>query len=151
MQVSLAVNIPYSKGWKGHHQPPSNITAMPTPFLGLRTTIYKVADLPKARDWYSRVLHIEPYFNEPFYVGFNVAGYELGLQPEENESPDKTEGVATYWGVADVMHTYGTLLELGATPHEAPQEVGGGIVIATVKDPWSNLFWIIYNPHFQLP
>jgi lactoylglutathione lyase len=125
---------------------------MQTPFLGLRTTIYKVADLPKARDWYSRVLRIEPYFNEPFYVGFNVAGYELGLQPDANFSAaGKTEGISTYWGVADVARTYDSLLELGATPHETPREVGGGIVVATVKDPWGNLFGIIYNPHFQLP
>lgn len=122
---------------------------MPTPFLGLRTTIYKVADLPKARDWYSHVLHVEPYFDEPFYVGFNVAGYELGLRPDDSASTSRAEGVVTYWGVAEVAHTYKALLEHGATP-EAPREVGGGIVVATVKDPWGNLFGIIYNPHFQL-
>ncbi len=125
---------------------------MQTPFLGLRTTIYKVADLAKAKDWYSRVLQIQPYFDEPFYVGFNVAGYELGLQPDDNASPATARaGVVTYWGVADVPGTYQTLLQRGATPHEAPAEVGGGIVVAAVKDPWGNPFGIIYNPHFTLP
>ncbi|MEI6411000.1 MAG: VOC family protein, partial [Bacteroidota bacterium] len=56
---------------------------MKTPFLGLRTVIYRVDDLTKATEWYSKAIGYGPYFNEPFYVGFNVAGYELGLQPEE--------------------------------------------------------------------
>ena len=55
---------------------------MDTPFLGLRTAIYWVADIEAAKAWYTKVLGIEPYFDEPFYVGFNVGGYELGLQPE---------------------------------------------------------------------
>ena len=56
---------------------------MSTPMLGLRTTVNKVADLAKAKDWYSDVFQVEPYFDEPFYVGFNVAGYELGLMPDD--------------------------------------------------------------------
>jgi catechol 2,3-dioxygenase-like lactoylglutathione lyase family enzyme len=62
----------------------TNPLPMQTPFPGVTHLHYKVADLAKAKDWYSRVLQIEPYFDEPFYVGFNVAGYELGLQPDDN-------------------------------------------------------------------
>ena len=69
-------------------------------FLGLRTAAYYVPDIAKARDWYSSVLGFAPYFDQPFYVGFNVAGYELGLQPSE-ASADKTEAVDAYWGVED--------------------------------------------------
>ena len=117
--------------------------------LGLRTTIYRVSDIEKAKTWYSDFLGIEPYFNEPFYVGFNVAGYELGLQPDaKNEA--KTDGVVTYWGVNDVQAVYEDLLSKGAKPFEAPDEVGGGIIVAAVKDPWDNVFGIIYNPHFSL-
>lgn len=65
--------------------------------LGLRTTIYKVSDMEKAKKWYSDFLGFEPYFDEPFYVGFNVAGYELGLQPEEEtQSTEKADSVITY-------------------------------------------------------
>ena len=96
------------------------------------------------------MLQIQPYSDEPFYVGFNVAGYELGLQPQDNASPATArEGVVTYWGVADVPGTYQTLLQLGAASHEAPAEVSG-IVVAAVTDPWGNPFGIIYNPHFTL-
>ena len=49
-------------------------------FLGLRTVIYNPGDMDKAKAWYSSVLGIAPYFDEPFYVGFNVGGYELGLE-----------------------------------------------------------------------
>jgi catechol 2,3-dioxygenase-like lactoylglutathione lyase family enzyme len=49
-------------------------------FQGLRTVIYAVADLEKAKDWYSQVLSQQPYFSAPFYVGFNVGGFELGTR-----------------------------------------------------------------------
>ena len=57
---------------------------MKTPMLGLRTTVNKVADLAKAKEWYGEAFQIAPYFDEPFYVGFNVAGYELGLMPDDS-------------------------------------------------------------------
>ncbi len=119
---------------------------MKQPLLGLRTTIYRVSDIEKAKTWYSEFLGIEPYFDEPFYVGFNVAGYELGLQPDEKNEA-KTDGVITYWGVNDVQEVYEDLLSKGAKAFEEPDEVGGGIIAAAVKDPWDNVFGIIYNPH----
>lgn len=70
-------------------------------FLGLRTAIYHVDDIESARDWYSSVLGFKPYFDEPFYVGFNVAGYELGLQPGAAHSEGKSDSVVAYWGVED--------------------------------------------------
>lgn len=118
-------------------------------FLGLRTTAYKVSDISQAKIWYSNILGFEPYFDEPFYVGYNVAGYELGLQPDEKNDA-KSDGVITYWGVENVEEKYNELLAAGATTYEAPNEVGGGIIVAAVKDPWDNVFGIIYNPHFSL-
>lgn len=123
---------------------------MKTAFLGLRTCIYRVSDLAAAKRWYAEVFAVQPYFDEPFYVGFEVAGYELGLQPEETAG-EKGESVFTYWGVSDVDSEYKRLLELGAKPHEAPTAVGGGIKVASVLDPWKNIVGIIFNPHFKLP
>lgn len=121
-------------------------------FQGLRTVIYAVDDLEKAKDWYSRLLNQMPYFDEPFYVGYNVGGYELGLIPDEaTKDADKTNGVTTYWGVEDADLSYAKLLVLGATPHEAVQDVGGGIRVGAVKDPFGNVVGIIFNPHFALP
>ncbi len=117
--------------------------------LGLRTTIYHVEDLQAAKEWYTKVLGIVPYFDEPFYVGFNVGGYELGLNPDTSKVT-KGSGSYTYWGVEDARAEYQRLLELGAMPHEAVQDVGGGILVATVLDRWSNVFGIIENPHFKI-
>jgi len=119
--------------------------------LGLRTTIYKVNDIDKAKEWYTRAFNTSPYFDEPFYVGFNIAGYELGLQPDATHANDKTANVVTYWGVESVDQEYNRLLSLGATESEAPQNVGGDIVVAAVKDPWGNTVGLIYNPEFKLP
>lgn len=119
-------------------------------FHGLRTTIYKVSDINKAKAWYSKALGIQPYFDEPFYVGFNVGGYELGLQPEEGDEGAAKGGVVSYWGVDDVKKTYARLLSQGATAHEEPADVGGNIIVAAVKDPWGNIFGVIYNPHFKV-
>lgn len=118
--------------------------------LGLRTTIYKVEDLDAAKKWYAKAFETEPYFDEPFHVGFEIAGYELGLQPEEKSDKPKTANVETYWGVEDVTSAFDKFISLGATAHEKPQEVGGGIIVATVKDPWKNVIGLIYNPHFKL-
>ena len=115
-------------------------------FLGLRTAVYYVGDMQKARDWYSSILGQQPYFDEPFYVGFNVSGFELGLHPDEGRK--KGEGHAAYWGVDNADIALQKLLELGATENEGVQDVGGGIKVATVKDPFGNVLGIIENPHF---
>ena len=120
-------------------------------FHGLRTTIYKVTDIAKAKAWYAKAFGVEPYFDEPFYVGFNIGGYELGLQPDFNTSISKVGSVVTYWGVDDAAKSYERLLELGATEFEKPTNVGGDIVVAAVKDPWGNVVGVIYNPTFKLP
>ena len=124
---------------------------MPLNLLGLRTVGYKVEDLAKAKEWYTNVLGIAPYFDEPFYVGFNVAGYELGLQPMDSPDEIKTTNTTSYWGVQNVQEAYDLLLANGATPFEEPADVGSDIVVATVIDPWGNTFGVIYNPHFRLP
>jgi lactoylglutathione lyase len=119
-------------------------------FLGLRTVAYHVSDIAKAKDWYTMVFGVKPYFDEPFYVGFNIVGYELGLMPVENASNNKSDNVVVYWGVDDINKSYYRLLELGALSHGAPQNVGGDIMVASVKDPWDNVIGIIYNPGFKL-
>ena len=85
--------------------------------LGLRTAIYRVGNLDRAKEWYGAVLGKKPYFDEPFYAGFDVGGFELGLQPREpgDPSPVGGEGVVAYWGVQDADGAYAHLLELGAT------------------------------------
>jgi lactoylglutathione lyase len=122
---------------------------MSTSILGLRTAGYRVTDINEAKAWYSKAFNTEPYFNEPFYVGFNIGGFELGLQPVEDGASTGQGGVEVYWGVDDIGAVYLHLLSIGATEHQAPNNVGGDIMVALVKDPWQNLLGIIYNPGFQ--
>ena len=114
----------------------------PSMLQGLRTTIYSVgSQLEAATTWFESMLGSPPYFNQPFYVGFNVGGYELGLIPDG-------EGASTYWGVPEIQAAWSRLLEMGASPLEEPKDVGGGIWVATVRDPFGNALGIIENPHF---
>lgn len=113
--------------------------------LGLRTAIYPAPDLERARDWYTQVLDKAPYFDQPFYVGFSVGGFELGLLPDAEPG---TAGPQPLWGVADASAAYARLLELGATGLEPVKDVGEGIKVAAVLDPFGNRFGIIENPHF---
>ncbi len=118
---------------------------MATSLLGLRTVIYPVLDLDAAKDWWIRLLGMQPYFDEPFYVGFEVAGYELGLLP--NAQP--ADGALTYWGVDDVAEAMSDALAAGAEIHVPASEVGGGIVTATARSPDGSIVGFIFNPHFK--
>jgi len=93
---------------------------------GLRTHVYQVADLDAAKAWYAALLGTSPYFDEPFYVGFNVGGYELGLQPRDGADAEQAKGAVTYWGVPDADAAYARLLSLGASEYQPVQDVGGG-------------------------
>ena len=112
--------------------------------LGLRTVIYRAPDLAAGKQWYTKFLGLGPYFDQPFYVGFNVGGYELGLLPDATQT---TAGA--YWGVKDIDAAYARALELGATPHTEIADVGEGIRTAEVLDPFGNVLGIIENPNFK--
>jgi predicted enzyme related to lactoylglutathione lyase len=115
-------------------------------FLGLRTVIYPAPDLERAKAWYASLLGTQPYFDQPFYVGFDVGGYELGLDPDPEAGAD---GPRTYWGVDDADSALAQLLAVGARPHGAVADVGEGIRVASVLDPSGHIVGIIENPHFK--
>src|ERR671930_1204064 len=117
--------------------------------LGLRTAIYRVSDLARAKEWYSRAFGVEPYFDQPFYVGFNIGGYELGLDPNPKGGKPGPGGSVAYWGVPDVDKAVAQFLRAGATLKSPVQDVGDGIKVATVADPFDNLIGLIENPHFS--
>ncbi len=116
-------------------------------FKGLRTTIYQVADIGAGKRWYEAAFGVTPYFDQPFYVGFNIGGYELGLQAD-SPAVSMTDNVIAYWGVDDADAAFAHLLAQGATPHHAVQDVGEGIRVASVRDPFGNVIGVIQNPHF---
>jgi predicted enzyme related to lactoylglutathione lyase len=129
--------------------PDSLLYFPPMKSAGLRTLVYMVADLEAAKLWYTKAFGKKPYFDEPFYVGFDIGGYELGLSPID--TPSVGTNAIAYWDVEDVEKAVAALVALGATVFEAPQEVGEGLIVATVLDPWGNPVGLIRNPHFKLP
>jgi predicted enzyme related to lactoylglutathione lyase len=114
--------------------------------LGLRTAIYPVSDLNSAKDWYSRVLGLTPYFDQPFYVGFAVGGFELGLLPRGRSG---TSGAQPLWGVENVDEELARFVGLGGVVLEPVTDVGEGIRVAAIRDPFGNRFGLIENPNFR--
>ena len=118
---------------------------------GLATVIYGVTDLEKAKAWYASAFQQAPYFDQPFYVGFNIGGYELGLDPNFTVGKPGAGGTVAYWRVAEIEPAVQQFVAAGAPVVVAPQDVGDGIKVATVADPFGNLIGLIENRHFALP
>ncbi|MEE1943573.1 VOC family protein [Pedobacter sp. KR3-3] len=115
---------------------------------GLRTIVYHVNDLEKAKEWYQQIFGITPYFDEPFYVGYNVGGFELGLDPDPSSYQNGNQSI-TYWGVDDIKATFEKIETLGVKVHEAPKNVGGPIWVGSIYDPFGNVIGLIENPEFE--
>jgi predicted enzyme related to lactoylglutathione lyase len=116
-------------------------------FLGLRSHIISTNDLEATKAWYTEILGTAPYFDEPFYVGFNIGGFELGLWPDQ---PDAYPlGGETYWGVSDIRAAWKQLIAAGATAASEITDVGDGILMGVIADPSGNRIGIIENRHFQ--
>ena len=129
---------------------------------GLTTVAYQSADLDAAKQWYTNVLGIEPYFNRTEYVEFRVGDYEheLGIldsqflpdlgtdQGGSDHQAGTPGGAIVYWHVDDAQASYDRLIELGAAPHQPPRNFGENFVGAAVVDPFGNILGIMQNPHY---
>ena len=118
--------------------------------LGLRTVIYPAPDLEASKAWWTALAGVEPYFDEPFYVGFNIGGYELGLNPDHTLTAPGRGGTVGYWRVSDINTAVAHFAGFGAGLAGTIQDVGGDIKVAEVFDPFGNLIGLIENPHFTL-
>lgn len=114
------------------------------PVLGsLRSVIYKVNDLQRAKAFYASALGRQPYFDESFYVGFDIDGQELGLDPDVSSIKPGPGGSVAYWKVHDIHAVWNRLTTEGGEPLEPPHSVGGDIATAIVGDPFGNLVGLI--------
>lgn len=110
---------------------------------GLKTVIYPVKDIAKAKALFTALLGVEPYVDEPYYVGFKDAGQDVGLDPS-GHSKGMT-GPVPYWHVDDIKKTLSDLLSAGAETLQDVQDVGGGRLIASVKDAEDNQVGLIQD------
>ncbi len=113
-------------------------------YLGLRSLIHPTSDLDASKAFFTAMLGKEPYFDEPFYVGYSVGGFELGLWP----GGDLATGPVAYWGVDNLDAALADLVELGATPCGEISDVGDSIRMIEVCAPTGDIFGLIENPNF---
>lgn len=111
---------------------------------GLKTVIYPVKDVARAKALYSALLGVEPYADEAYYVGFRVGDQELGLDP--NGHSQGLTGPLCYWEVDDIEGSLKMLLEAGAEEQQPIKDVGGGKLIASVKDADGNVTGLAQSP-----
>jgi predicted enzyme related to lactoylglutathione lyase len=108
----------------------------------LRTVIYHVNDLAKAKEWYIQLTGVQPYFDEPFYVGFNINGCELGLDPDVTGVKEGNHSIS-YWAVEDIDAAVKKADSLQAKLITPVTNVGGAIYTAVVEDPFGNCMGFI--------
>jgi predicted enzyme related to lactoylglutathione lyase len=111
-------------------------------FNKIRTVIYHVKDLQKAKKWYTALTGIQPYFDEPFYVGFDINGCELGLDPDGSQFTKGNHSI-TYWSVDDINAAGEKAGAAGAEIISPVNNIGGSIEVATFKDPFGNNIGLI--------
>jgi predicted enzyme related to lactoylglutathione lyase len=101
--------------------------------------VFPAKDLDKAKTFYSAFLGVEPYADTPYYVGYKVGELEVGLDP-------RGEAVVSYTGVEDIESALKELQAAGAELHMEPKDVGGGLLIAQVKDADGNTLGLRQQP-----
>ena len=108
---------------------------------GIKTIIYPVRDLAKAKDLYGVLAAVRPDMDQPYYVGLNVEGQDVGLDP--NGHGHGMTGPVAYWHVDDINGTLKALLDAGAAAKQDVTDVGGGKLIASVTDPDGNVIGLV--------
>ncbi len=110
---------------------------------GIKTVLHPVSDLAAAKAVYTALLGIPPQGDAPFYVGYEVAGQQIGLVP--NGAQQGMTSPVAYWHVPDIGAKLAEVTAAGATLKEAPRDVGGGRLVATFSDPDGNVLGLIQD------
>ncbi|GGO84828.1 VOC family protein [Wenjunlia tyrosinilytica] len=108
---------------------------------GIKTIIYPVQDLAKAKAVFGALLGVEPIMDEAYYVGYDVDGLDVGLDPHGHRKG--MTGPVTYWQVDDIKSSVQALLDAGAQAQQEIGDVGEGKLIATVKDADGNVIGLV--------
>ena len=104
---------------------------------GISLVVYPVKDIAQAKTLYSTLLGVEPYVDGAYYVGFRVGDQEIGLDP--NGHNQGMTGPVGYFHVSDIRASLQTLVDAGAQIQQEVRNVGGGMLIAWVKDADGNI------------
>lgn len=110
---------------------------------GIKTVLHPVSDLAKAKGVYVALLGVEPVVDGPYYVGFEAAGQHIGLVP--GGGPQGMTSPVAYWHVPDIQAKVAEVTAAGAMLKEAPHDVGGGRLVASVTDPDGNVLGLLQD------
>ena len=110
---------------------------------GIKTVLHPVSDLAAAKAVYSALLGSEPQTDGDYYVGFDVEGQHIGLVPRGG--PQGLTSPVAYWHVPDIEAKLAEVTAAGATVKDAPRDVGGGRLVATVTDPDGNVLGLLQD------
>ena len=110
---------------------------------GIKTVLHPVTDPDRAKAMYTALLGIPPQADSPYYVGYEVAGQQIGLVP--SGGPQSMASPVAYWHVPDIEAKLAEVTAAGGTVKEAPRNVGGGRLVATFTDPDGNVLGLIQD------
>ena len=113
-------------------------------YEGIKQFNYPVKDISQEKTLYSKLLGVEPYMDEAYYVGFRVGGQEIGLDPHGHNQG--MTGPVGYFHVSDIKKSLQSLVDAGAQTQQEVKDVGGGKLIASVKDADGNIIGLIQFP-----
>jgi len=99
----------------------------------IKLIVYPVKDIEKAKAFYGKFLDVEPYVEGPYYVGYRVGDQEVGLDPNSKIGP------IAYTDVKDIKSSLQTMVKVGAEVVQDVKDIGGGMLIAQVKDADGNV------------
>ncbi len=111
---------------------------------GIKTVLHPVSDLERSKPVYTALLGAPPQHDASFYVGYDAEGQHIGLVPGGG-TPGMTSPVA-YWHVRDIESKLAEVTAAGATVNDPVRDVGGGRLVATVKDPDGNVLGLLQDP-----
>src|ERR1700741_1666682 len=101
---------------------------------GVKTILYPVKEISAAKTVFGKLLGVDPYADQPYYVGFKVGDQDIGLGPGNPEA-----GMTAFFHVDDIKNSLQILVDAGAQIIQNIKNVGGGRLIASVKDKDSNI------------
>jgi predicted enzyme related to lactoylglutathione lyase len=110
---------------------------------GIKTVLHPVSDLATAKAVYTALLGVPPQTDEPYYVGFEAEGQQIGLVP--GGGANGMSSPVAYWHVPDIEAKLNEVTAAGATVKEPVHDVGGGRLVATFTDPDGNVLGLLQD------
>ncbi|HTY36597.1 MAG TPA: VOC family protein [Bacteroidota bacterium] len=105
---------------------------------GVKTIIYPVKDISRSKALFRTLLGVDPYVEQPYYVGFKIGDQDIGLDPNGHKA-----GMTCYYHVDNIKESLQSLVDAGAQVEQPVKNVGGGKLTAIVREEGGSLIGLI--------